>query len=495
METIQLKTIDPISQELLKTAYRRGINLSWDRYERLQPQDGFLRLGLSCPYGCLQGPCRIDPFGRGPDRGYCGLNRDGMVAAMLLRLTLMGALETMNEVSGSDAHGKVSWPGPLGQRFFQAVGKLGRKAVSDEEISRSAFYLSRPAEPPEDLVLQALRLALLTLGWLEKKKLPEGTNHGFPLQVGYGHLAGKEFIIGVCGQPSPGFLETIQQEVSRIFADGATFLSLGEWIPLKGRFLSVACTSGEAELIISSGRINLLIAGPGTDSAISELGRSLNLPLISPQESKEAKKILRQIELTPLGSSPAPFCPDASLLEEAFVSVTPQALEEDLKKEPDKKLALIGGADHPQQSLGWVPVEVALALRGQDYRVASWGDAALWMVKKGLASSKTQSPVGILLEKQGLLSALRGLATLGSMESLQGICFTGLKSCQDLAVALGMASLGLRLNIAVPLPLWGSDLVRKLLEEKLADLGGSLTHYDHPPQAQEILDWFLMEKR
>ena len=95
METIHVKSIDPISQELLKAAYHRGMRLNWDRYEKLQPQDGFLRVGLSCPYGCLQGPCRIDPFGRGPDRGFCGLDRDRMVAALLLRLALSGTLEAM----------------------------------------------------------------------------------------------------------------------------------------------------------------------------------------------------------------------------------------------------------------------------------------------------------------------------------------------------------------------------------------------------------------
>src|SRR5512136_3371588 len=97
MESIQVETVDPISQELLKSAYQGGIKLNWDRFEKLQPQDGFLRIGLSCPYGCLQGPCRIDPFGRGPDRGLCGLDRDGMVAALLLRLALSGALEAMPE--------------------------------------------------------------------------------------------------------------------------------------------------------------------------------------------------------------------------------------------------------------------------------------------------------------------------------------------------------------------------------------------------------------
>ena len=95
METIHLKTVDPISQEILRSAAQRGIPLSWERYEKQQPQDGFQRLGLNCPYGCMQGPCRIDPFGRGADRGLCGLDRDGMVAAFLLRLCMGGALEAL----------------------------------------------------------------------------------------------------------------------------------------------------------------------------------------------------------------------------------------------------------------------------------------------------------------------------------------------------------------------------------------------------------------
>jgi hypothetical protein len=53
-----------------------------------------------------------------------------------------------------------------------------------------------------------------------------------------------------------------------------------------------------------------------------------------------------------------------------------------------------------------------------------------------------------------------------------------------------LAGLGLRVCVATPLPLWGSEKVRNLVAEKLAILGGGLTHFDHPAQAQEIVDWF-----
>jgi hypothetical protein len=113
------------------------------------------------------------------------------------------------------------------------------------------------------------------------------------------------------------------------------------------------------------------------------------------------------------------------------------------------------------------------------------------MVKKGLASGKNNRPVQILDGGKGPVLALKALAASGRLKDVKGIFYTGVKSCQDLAVALGLAVLSLRVGTAVPLPLWGSEKVRNLLQEKLAAMGGSLTHFDHPAQAEEILDWFL----
>ena len=491
MDTIHLKTVDPLSQNLLKSASQRGIKLNWDRYERLQPQDGFLRVGLSCPYGCMQGPCRIDPFGRGPDRGLCGLDRDRMVAALLLRVVLNGTLEAMNEFAGLNRTAEFSLP-PLPDRIFSKAAKnLGGQKLSLEEVSRSASYLNRPQESPEGLVSQTLRLGIMALGLPGKRKISKGPDRILSVKVGYGLLAQKGFLIGICGKPSPGFLEGVRKEASRNFPGGAQFVSLGDWVPSGSGFLPFACTSGEAELVVSSGRIHLLIAGPGTDPSMVELCQSLKVPLISSQDPKKATKIIRQASQKAEVTSGLSFTPSPSLVEETGVIMAPQHLEEYFTKKAAKGLALLGGADHLQQSLGWIPAEVGSALQAEGYGVVSWGDAALWMIKKGLASPKYKLPVRILDDRQGPLLALKALAGSGRLKHLKGICFAGMKSCQDLAIALGLASLGLRVCVAIPLPLWGSEKVRSLLEEKLAIQGGSLTHFDHPAQAQEILDWFI----
>jgi hypothetical protein len=164
MESIHLKTVDPTSQGLLRAAAQRAIDLNWERYERQQPQDGFLRIGLACPFGCMQGPCRIDPFGRGANTGLCGLGRDGMVAAMVLRLAVNGALEAMNLAGKPGELPAPLWPKALAKLADKAAAKLGGGALSASEAFSGAAALAGPGEPAPTLVRRALRLGLLTLG-------------------------------------------------------------------------------------------------------------------------------------------------------------------------------------------------------------------------------------------------------------------------------------------------------------------------------------------
>lgn len=78
------KTICPASSEMLVCAEREEITTAWDRYQAQLPQCGFGELGTCCR-NCLQGPCRIDPFGEGPQEGVCGATADTIVARNLAR--------------------------------------------------------------------------------------------------------------------------------------------------------------------------------------------------------------------------------------------------------------------------------------------------------------------------------------------------------------------------------------------------------------------------
>ncbi|MFQ6057789.1 MAG: anaerobic carbon-monoxide dehydrogenase catalytic subunit [Anaerolineae bacterium] len=83
------RSIDLGSQAALRIAEQEGIATVWDRYEAQLPQCGFGLLGLCCR-NCMQGPCRIDPFGEGPQAGACGATADTMVARNLDRMIAAG---------------------------------------------------------------------------------------------------------------------------------------------------------------------------------------------------------------------------------------------------------------------------------------------------------------------------------------------------------------------------------------------------------------------
>ena len=480
METIHVKSVDPVSQELLRSAASLGVDLTWERYETLQPQDGFLRLGLSCPFGCLQGPCRIDPFGRGAARGICGLERDAMVAAMLLRLALQGALEALGDAPGGREAPAPAWPASLEPRVARALESLGGATLSANEVFASAALLSRPAEAPEGLIRQALRLGVLTLGLA-------GTLDPAPLgtagcRVGYGLLAGSGAVIGVCGGPPRELVDGVLGAGAK---GGVRVVSLGDWIAADGGFLPFACTSGEAELALSSGRVDLLLAGPRTDPSVLALARRLEVPVVASADAPKAKAIVSAAAKSRSSGSRSDFDPDAAEVGEGTVVLTAESLAAEIAADPGAGFAVLGGWDTPQQSMGWVASEVAQALAAVEFRVAGFGDAALWMVKGGLGVGDAELPVRVLEPVRGPLVALEALGDGGGLR----VCYTGLSRCRNLAEALGLASLGARVCIACPIPLWGSAEVRDGLAGALAAQGGSLAHFDHPAEANEVLAW------
>ncbi len=109
--SVDYKTIDRAAREMLQRTKADGVEVVWDRLEAQQPQCGFGTLGICCR-NCLQGPCRINPFGK-PDRGVCGADVHTIVARNLLRSLAGGTaahvdhaydvLETLQEIAQGNA--------------------------------------------------------------------------------------------------------------------------------------------------------------------------------------------------------------------------------------------------------------------------------------------------------------------------------------------------------------------------------------------------------
>lgn len=75
---------DEAVNAMLPIAKQSKVETVWDRYEQQQPQCAFGTLGVCCRV-CWQGPCRIDPFGEGPETGICGADANTIVARNLIR--------------------------------------------------------------------------------------------------------------------------------------------------------------------------------------------------------------------------------------------------------------------------------------------------------------------------------------------------------------------------------------------------------------------------
>ncbi|HIJ66739.1 MAG TPA: anaerobic carbon-monoxide dehydrogenase catalytic subunit [Planctomycetes bacterium] len=81
---------DKAAQEMLECMFEAGIENAWDRLQEQEPQCGFGKLGICCR-NCSMGPCRIDPFEEGPQRGICGATADTIAARNLVRMIAAGA--------------------------------------------------------------------------------------------------------------------------------------------------------------------------------------------------------------------------------------------------------------------------------------------------------------------------------------------------------------------------------------------------------------------
>ncbi|CAB5079040.1 Carbon monoxide dehydrogenase CooS subunit (EC [Olavius algarvensis associated proteobacterium Delta 3] len=84
------KTITEDGLLLLDKMEKDRVTTVWDRFQDQLPNCGYCEMGLSCR-NCVMGPCRVDPFGEGPQVGVCGADANIIVARNLGRMIAAGA--------------------------------------------------------------------------------------------------------------------------------------------------------------------------------------------------------------------------------------------------------------------------------------------------------------------------------------------------------------------------------------------------------------------
>ena len=479
MESVHVKLIDPIGQSMLQKAARQGLSLLWERAEKLQPQDGFLRLGLSCPLDCMYGPCRIDPFGRGADKGICGLEKDEMVAASLLRLCQRGALEALAAIRQTDPPVRPQFPESLAHLADRAFDNFGLARFSADEHLDPALLPPSMSLDHEQLLAQAIRASLYCLAILSQSRHDGSPGPGL-CRSGFNVMTGNGLRIGFSGKPSAEIVERLARQASSA-SEEIQLVALGTWLPLGSDFMSMASSSGTAELLLSSGSVHLLIAGAGTQPGLIQLCRTLNIPVVHDGGSDSADEILTSAAnyhklsgRSGLQDSPMP--PNFTVYQRS------SDLAQLLSENPERKICLVAGSDNPHITLGKLPQELYESLSGNGMMVCGWGDAAWWLTTSNPDSKNSAITTGPLV-------ALQAIAECGDLNRLAGVCFTGLGSCLELAVTLGLAALGCRVFVATPIPIFGSNKVCEFLESKFQALGGDLYQVDPMPEVQDLVDW------
>ncbi len=156
------RSINSDTQAMLEVARREGIETVWDRLEKQQPQCGYCNLGTSCRI-CAMGPCRVDPFGDGPQKGVCGADADIIVARNLGRMIAAGA------ASHSD-HGRDI----LETLYLVGEGKTDTYKVTDaEKLKRiAAEYGVKTDGKSDQAIAKELAWEIMEDYGMRREKLP-----------------------------------------------------------------------------------------------------------------------------------------------------------------------------------------------------------------------------------------------------------------------------------------------------------------------------------
>jgi len=154
------KSTDPAVMQMVLKAEKLEVKTVWDRYQVMTPQCGFGDTGLCCRH-CLQGPCRIDPFGEGPETGICGATADVMVARGLDRAIAAGT-------AAHSGHAKH-----LAHTLLKmAKGEAKDYGIKDvNKLKSVAGRLSIPVEGRSDNEI-AIDLATAALADFHEKETP-----------------------------------------------------------------------------------------------------------------------------------------------------------------------------------------------------------------------------------------------------------------------------------------------------------------------------------
>ncbi|HWQ89925.1 MAG TPA: hypothetical protein VN374_08125 [Desulfitobacteriaceae bacterium] len=518
MRKVRRKTIEPSARSYLLQAQKEGLELSWNHWETMLPQDGFGLLGLTCQE-CLQGPCRLNPFRPEETATICGFTKDDLVFNGLLRRvsqtsqlaeTAQLLLENcLQHISSGKADGKI-----LQDKadFWQVEGGAqslaGWMSKAWELTAPLAELGQKNGEDRLEILLNTAAHSLTLLKFnSDLLEILQGIPGLGKRRIGLGNLAGNS--VNICLDGVSPVLWSMAAEVagemeleavSAGLSDGYNLLLVGDFSLYQD--FNIVCNQGAVEFALLSGLVDLFLVGCGSISRGRNLAGSLQTvwaecpARLSKEELRElfrqAAKTARQRKNKGLGTDY-----DGQIVNIGYI-LTSDLLQAAANEGSVNGLCIIAGGSNIKVTADEMAVKLLKTLAAQNILCLSYGNAAVTLGHYGcLASTELKGGSLELSDIISLDSAANPVAYCLGGETAAAMAvelvkdsalkvlavFPEMTSNADLQAALAFAQTGAKVLTGVKVPADGSELI-------CCELGQILEYYAPEEIAEKALQYF-----
>lgn len=512
MDRLHRKSALAATTGIILSSHEHGEGLLWERYEKQLPLCAFTNNGLNCRK-CLNGPCRINPFGDEPSQGVCGAGRDQIVMENLFQTTVEGLLQTARSLSleTGESSGEIPDISPdLPSETEKRLSDLGLLPVRKRQVFEAQnSYFSHRGYLSETLI-DLTRLGLIHYGFLK-----EAQSHLSRLFGGEESFSQEGVNLLVIGKVPFRLLERLRSQADQqakgktvnIFVGGGGVPSLSQ----------AFADQGTAELALAMNVDGLILSPDAFRPALEGLAERFNIPLILAQEGKTLDQVSHEAIKEALRHSQTGSYMTRSRMGPAFHGPARSRLFE---KEQGVRAALEGGE-----------LRGVVVILGEANVKQTFFERTLTLIKnclEGHCLVLLGGEMGVHLEllreelSRVLGGELEGLSRLGYFGSSydipeivaffrdigQGkgfdtlpvaIAFPEFFKTSSWADAVSFLSLGFGVQIGTHLPFWGSPPLTEVLIKEWPKISGgtfmaSPILPDGRAQAEELLS-FLSARR
>jgi hypothetical protein len=433
MRQVRKKSADPVARSYLLKAKKEGLELSWNRYENMLPQDGFGKLGLTC-FDCLQGPCRLNPFSLSKESTICGRNKEDLVRHNILRL-----------LSGTVILEK------------------------DQRLTGKNTLLKAAQAKMEDLK--------------KNNKLPERKES--TKQIGLGVLTKEtvniclESVSSVVMESCLELAEEMKQEARDRGAEGFKMILVGDVTPFYP--MATASNAGGVELALLTGLIDLYAVGSsglGLGKNVIPSYHTVYRDTKPNPDKEEIRDWFIQAAVAYTKRDKEKILESKQSGEAQLLSLKLPRLKAHLEQGTFRKIGILAGGSSVLITEDALLCEAATVLAGQDVLCLTYGNAAATLGKYGLlapgaegASQKISQALGLekgspaywLGSESEILTILDLVDVMGANNVLALV--PELSTAEDLQAAFALAGRGVKVFTAIKLPVDGSKKIAQEIDE------------------------------